>query len=569
MESPVPLEELLQAESAWVEWKEAGDRLAIVKTLVAFANDENDSERGGYVICGVEETKDALGVVRPNLVGLTQGERTGLKQKVLESCANDVSPPLSVTIREENVANDPACAVVIFFVAASSHVHEHQTEKGSKVWGRRDSSTREIKREALRFLRLRKGEITPYLEQPAYNRARGIYASVDDIDMIVAGEFQKWANLPRPMRDYFVPKERIDSTAPSLCVEQVIGPGRTSIVPTNLAVLLFGYEPTRFIRGAFAEVALFPGNDIRGPMTLKEDYAGPLVQVIREVLSVLRGHMGILIDKSRSSFEIRQNRPRYSDKAVQEAIMNAFAHRDYEIPEPVRIKAFSDRIEVASPGGVVPGIDERRMAAGEVIGARWRNAGLSRFLTRMSFGVQAMGQGVPTIFQETVLTSERSPAYEIDATQVKITIPAYHPESMSLDGPPSPPPSPAPKARRDGIILISVGGPSLRPSVEPWIERLGLVGGDIIADVSLIDYVESAPDAWSETAARVLRIVNQCVEERDHSHLHLFYRGPNLIGPVIGAAVANIKPLVVYSYFESKYERAYTLDRRFQRKAVS
>lgn len=563
MDESVSLEELLQRESAWVEWKEAGDRLAVVRTLVAFANDESDSGRGGYVLCGVEETKDGQGSVRPNVVGLIQGERTGLKQKVLESCANDVSPPLTVTVREVPVEGDLARAVVIFHVAASSHVHEHQTEKGSKVWGRRDSSTREIKREALRYLRLRKGEIQAFLDKPAYNRALGLYASLDDIDMVVANEFRKWANLPRPMADYFVPKERIDETAPCLCVEVRTGPERTSIVPTNLAVLLFGSEPTRFIRGAFTEVALFTGTSIRGPMTHKEDYPGPLANVIREVLSVLRGHMGILIDKRQSAFEIRQNRPRYSDKAVQEAIMNAFAHRDYENPEPVRIRAFSDRIEVASPGGVVPGVDTKKILTGEFVGARWRNAGLSRFLARMRFGVQAMGQGVPTIFDETKLTAERSPKYEIDETQVQVTIPAYHPVDISFHEPPAPAPSPEPTGR-DMLLIVSIGSRSIRALVDLSRKRLGLENAEVGLDFSLAGYIDPAQDGFRQFSRKIRDEIAAIAEDPTVGRLHLFYRGPVVFAPLFGALVVNRKSLVIYYYDEKgEYKEAYTINTKF------
>jgi ATP-dependent DNA helicase RecG len=562
MEPPVPLEELLQAESAWVEWKEAGDRLAVIKTLVAFANDENDSGRGGYAICGIEETKDAHGIVQPNVVGLSQGERTGLKQRVLEGCANDVSPPLAVTVREVAMDADPSRAVVIFFVAASEHVHEHQTEKGSKVWVRRDSSTREIKREALRHLRLRKGEITPYLEEAGYNRARGLYASLDDIDMTVANEFRRMANLLRPMADYFVPQERIDPTTPSLCVEKQVGPGQTAVVPTNLAILLFGYEPARFVHGAFVEVALFPGSDIRGPVSVKEDYPGPLVTVIRDIRGALRGHMGILIDKSRSSFEIRQNRPRYSDKAIQEAIMNAFAHRDYELREPIRIKAFSDRIEIASPGGLVTGTDERKLHAGEIVGPRWRNTGLSKFLTRMSFGVQAMGQGIPTIFQETVATAEHPPEYEIDATQVKVTIPAYRPEPISPRAPPSPRPSPSPNGK-DALVLVSIGSTSIRTMVETSLTHLGLEDAEVFMDVALPDYVDPEKRSWESIAKQIRNEFGPILDNPTIGQLHLFYRGPVVFAPLLGALVANAKPLAVYYHEKGKYRIAYTINTRF------
>ncbi|HRI67473.1 MAG TPA: ATP-binding protein [Polyangium sp.] len=560
------LEELLQAESAWVEWKEAGDRLAIVKTLVAFANDENDQGRGGHVICGVEEQKDEHGVVRPNVVGLSQGERTGLKQKVLESCANDVSPPLTVTVREVPMQDEPGRAVVIFFVAASDHVHEHQTKEGSKVWGRRDSSTREIKREALRQLRLRKGEIPPVLDRPAYKRAVLQYADLSDIHKAAFEDFHREVELRRPVDDYFKPGEPMDASSPPLCVSQEIAPGQKAVIPTNLAMLLFGHMPTQFFPGAFAIVSVYPGTARTTPYSVKHKLTGPLVKVIHDVMDKLKAQMGIFMDKSRSALEIRQNRQQYSETAVQEVVMNAFAHRDYENHDPIRVTVFADRIEVVSPGGLLRQADADKIRAGVSVGAHWRNKGLASFLERMRLGVQAEGQGIPTIFEKTKATAERAPEYEIDATEVKVTIPAYHPQAPPAK--PSPP-IPTNTELKDGIILISIGGSSLRSSVEPWLARLGLSSADIIADVSLKEYVESIPDAWSETANKVYQAVAQCVDDRNYSHLHLFYRGPNIIGPVIGAAIANIKPLVVYSYFESRYERAYTLDRRLQRHSKS
>ncbi len=565
MKPPIPLEELLQAESAWVEWKKAGDPMAIVAKLVAFANDVTDSGKGGWVICGVEETKDEHGVVRPNVVGVSQSDLDKLSGKVTSACAQHVSPPIVPSVYQHEAPSDPSRLVLFFHVRVTGQVHAHDTKQGNKVWVLLNSQTHEAKPELLRDLQSRRGVIPPFLNRLAYDSYRRRFATMDDIYMTAADEFKRQAKLPRPMAEYFSPDERIDATSPPLCAEHEIAPGQTAVIPTNLAILLFGHEPTRFIPGAYAIVSVYPGTDRTGVHSARFEFTDCTTKTINDVISKLKGYMGVSMDKSRSALEIRQNRSRYSDEAVQEAVMNAFAHRDYENHEPLRITVFSDRIEVGSPGTVPQGLDIDRIRNGQSVGSHWRNVGLSGFLRRMQLGVQAEGQGIPKIFQETVETAERPPIYEIDAMQVKITLPAYEPPPPSPRAPPRSPIGPAETELRDGIVLISIGGPSLRSQVEHAQLRLGLDKCDIVTDLSITDYVPAEPDAWGETARLVRAAIEPYINDPTRPRLHLFYRGPNIIGPVIGAAVAGAKPLVVYSYFDGAYERAYTLDRRLLR----
>ena len=66
----------------------------------------------------------------------------------------------------------------------------------------------------------------------------------------------------------------------------------------------------------------------------------------------------------------------------------------------------------------------------------------------------------------------------------------------------------------------------------------------------------------------IVRLYDLCyngrwVEDPRFARLHLFYRGPVVIAPLLGALIAPAKPLVVYHYEDGRYRPAYTLDRRF------
>ncbi len=555
VEPPIDIEELLRGESAWVEWKRTGDPLKIVGKLVAFANDSTNSGRGGWVVCGVEEAKSDEGFAEPRVVGMTQGEITGVRNRVMEGCAKHVSPPLVPQVYETPVAGDAGRRLLLFYMPVSGQLHEHHTREGSKVWVLWDSETREATGELLRELRARKGASPPFLQRPCFQ------ASLQDLYLTAAEEFRLEAGLPRPIEDYLEPGEKIEASAPPLCVAHEMAPGRTRVVPTYLAVLLFGREPASFIQGAHAILSVYPGVARTEVHSQKFKLHGPLVKLVHDVIDKLGGYMGVSIDKSRSAMEIRQNRQRFSEKAVQEAVVNAFAHRDYENPEPVRITVFSDRMEVASPGGVPLGVDVARLKAGEAVGPRWRNPALSSFLERMAIGVQAEGQGIPTIHRETLEVAERPPEYVVDATQVTAILPAYQPP------PPSPRPSPSPSAGatvgREGLVLISIGASSIRPQVEASRAHLALEGVDVVMDFVSPEYVAAPPDGWQQILKRIRVEVTRLLDDPSLRRLHLFYRGPIVIPALLGALIVNAKPLRVYHHEGGAYSLAYDLDRRF------
>lgn len=549
--NPADLDDLLQRESARVEWKrQAAEVEDVVKTLSAFANDLEDSRQGGWVVCGVEEVRDDHGFPGARRVGLTASRFQEVQGKVLDWCRSRISPPVVPTVNEVLLAEDPSRRILVFHVPPSPHVHSFREENGStRYWIRHGSQTVEARGELLRQLRQRKEDVPSILQRPCPG------ATLEDLDLVAAREFLVQANLPHLPEEYLRAGARLDAFSYPLFLTPPGASQGAPAVPTYLAVLLFGREPTRWLPGAYGVFTVYAGTARTEAHSTRFQAAGLLPSLIRNLLDRLQLYTGISIDKSGSAMEIQQNRPRYSMKALQEALVNAFAHRDYESPEPVRITVFSDRIEVVSPGGPVSGMDPERLKLGEAT-PHWRNPSLASFLLRLQLA-QNEGQGLKTIIHETLATAGQRPRIEPTPATFEVAIPAFQPSPSASRGPDTL------EAAKQGLILISVGGKSVRPVVEHSLADLGLEGTEVLVDFAIPEYVSPDAQHWEAEAARIRDEVRTWVEDPRYSRLHLFYRGPVVIAPLLGALIAPAKPLVVYHYEDGRYTPAYTLDRRF------
>jgi len=426
----------------------------------------------------------------------------------------------------------------------------HVEWKGEQFWVLRDSHTIEAKGALLKELLRKKKEEPPFLERPCST------ASLDDINRTAAEEFLGELRLRGTPADYLKPGVTIDALSHPLVIAEATAPDEKKPVPTYLALLLFGREPSRFVPGARAVLSIYEGDTKAATSAIRVDVTGPLPKLIRDILEKLALHNGTSIDKSADALAIRQNRPRYSSKAVQEAVVNAFAHRDYESGEPTRITVFSDRIEVENPGGLDADADPALLTSGRAP-VRWRNRALASFLLRMELA-QNEGQGIPTIQKETFEVSGRPPDFHLTKTSFQVVIPAFQP---------TPPPQrvtvASPRSAVEGLVLISIGGESLLPFVEASRKELGLEDVAVLVDLAIPEYVEPDAKHWEENARRLRKVVKSCVDNPAVSRLHLFYRGPVVMAPLLGALVAPAKPLVVYHYEGGRYRQAYVLDRRF------
>lgn len=116
---------------------------------------------------------------------------------------------------------------------------------------------------------------------------------------------------------------------------------------TNAGVLFFT-DASEFLNCKCRLV--FVDGEPRG----SKEYEGPVWKIIEDVFT------DIARELKRTEVVVATRRVRieeYPLRALREAIINAFAHRNYAIPSDVRIFVHPDRIVVRSPGGLMPGVD--------------------------------------------------------------------------------------------------------------------------------------------------------------------------------------------------------------------
>ena len=108
-----------------------------------------------------------------------------------------------------------------------------------------------------------------------------------------------------------------------------------------------------------------------------------------------------ILNNTRRRFIINDSGPRdeipeLPVKAVKEALMNAFAHRDWTSSGSVQIDIFNDAVEILSPGWFIEGQDPDEHLANESTSSKTRNANITKTLYR-SGDIESYGTGIPRI----------------------------------------------------------------------------------------------------------------------------------------------------------------------------
>lgn len=93
--------------------------------------------------------------------------------------------------------------------------------------------------------------------------------------------------------------------------------------------------------------------------------------------------------------------PEYSIEVLREAVIHADVHRDYsKRGERVRVFYSPDRVEVHSPGLLLPGITVEQMQRGEVQ-SKLRNPVLAGLLSTLPGYIEQIGSGIGFMLDET------------------------------------------------------------------------------------------------------------------------------------------------------------------------
>lgn len=110
--------------------------------------------------------------------------------------------------------------------------------------------------------------------------------------------------------------------------------------------------------------------------------------------------------------------PQYPMIAWREAIMNAFAHRDYSIPGMVFIRHWPDRLEINSPGAFIGGVNPQNILHHPPV---TRNRYLVETILMATRLVNRSNLGVPRIFRALLEEGKEPPIFEEAGDVVKLT----------------------------------------------------------------------------------------------------------------------------------------------------
>jgi predicted HTH transcriptional regulator len=414
MNPVVDLKELAAREGEQVEWKEnVGDINDVVEALSAFANDLPNLG-GGYVVCGAREVRDEHGFPRLERVGLVAARLREVEGTVLNRCRDLVSPSI-VPLVAELPAETAERRILVFIQPATGQAHLFRRgSDGGKYFVRVSRESREARNGVLRELLVRKGALEPW------DRRVCAGATVNDLDLLALRDaLQRMGifSVERGVEPFLSDTAQLSPFVPPLCVREPL----TGVLrPRNFAMLLFGREVQRFVPGAFSLFSIYPGTDRSDPHAERYELAGTLLDQARRLTELLDIQSYTTFDKSDPA---APNALKYPKRALYEAMGNALAHRDYELPDPTRITVFADRIEVLSPGPLPLGLDPVAFREGRA-GPKWRNQTLAWFFSRLQLA-QAEGQGIPTILRTMREEGCPSPTLEASEVRVQCVLPAH------------------------------------------------------------------------------------------------------------------------------------------------
>jgi len=417
--SRIDLVELARREGEQIEWNENdADENDVVETLTAFANDLQNLG-GGYVVCGAKEDRDEHGFPKLVRTGLTSARFKEIENTVLARCRERVSPPITPLVEELESA-EPARRILVFLQPATRSAHTFRRgSDGAKHFVRVSRSTIEARNGLLLNLLVRKDALEPWDRRPCNG------ATVRDLDLVALRDAMVQMELLEPERGvdrFLADGVSLSPLVPSLCVAE---PLTGELRPRNFAVLLFGRDPQRFIP-AFSSFSVYPGVDRGSNFSRLLDVPGTLLTQAYRLQFLLENEAETLVDKA--DFKTTNAR-KYPLRALQEAMVNVLAHRDYQLVDPSRIISYSDRIEFVSPGALPIGVTLEDLRTGTVT-PRWRNQALAWILTRLRLA-QATGQGIRTICN--TMKDAGCPEPVFNSTEVSVTcVLRAHPRASSM-----------------------------------------------------------------------------------------------------------------------------------------
>jgi ATP-dependent DNA helicase RecG len=206
--------------------------------------------------------------------------------------------------------------------------------------------------------------------------------------------------------------------------------------------------------------------------------------------------------------------PDFDKRAFREALVNAFAHRNYAQLNRVRVQIDDDGLLISSPGGFVEGITIHNLLTAE---PRSRNPALADVLKRIGLA-ERTGRGIDRIFEGALVYGRPLPDYSIsDSMNVRLFIPRANPDEAFTKLIAEAMQNPSFGANVFALLILYELRHARRATLEELVEKAQTDKSRVRTIVErLIEtgYLESTGNARGRTytlSAKIYRMLNESV----------------------------------------------------------
>ena len=391
----INIEELLSArtvESDRIEYKKGWNPDAIYRSICAFANDF-DNTGGGYIIVGVEEDEVTKTGKRP-VIGLTTAEQADIQRKMI-GFNNLLKPVYHPHLYIEEV--DGKQILVLWIPGGSSRPYQvpelvTAREKRYFYFIRRYANSAKANLEEQQ-------ELITLANQIPFDDRSNTQAKMENISMVLIKDYLVKVNSRLAEQVGKIPDRELLGQ-----MELISGPVE-HVFPRNVGLMMFSENPEKYFPCTRVEIVEFPEGDA-GAYVEQDPITGPVPEQIYRTLRFLRDRLvrEKVIKPADKAESIRITS--YPYQAIEETLVNAFYHRDYQQREPIEIRIYPSSIVFINHGGPDRSIRLEAFNSGQVQSRRYRNRRLGEFLKELEL-TEGRATGIPTILR--VLEDNGSP----------------------------------------------------------------------------------------------------------------------------------------------------------------
>lgn len=402
------LEIIANGENSGIEFKRDDLRPEqLAREIVALAN-----LRGGRVLLGVEDDGTISGI-----------QRADLETWIMDTVFGRYVHPMLVPFYEEVALDDGRRVAVVSIAAGTAKPYVLRHNGREDIYVRLGSTSRLASREQQARL-FESGEMLHAEALPVSGATMEALDREKLLDYLLnlAGDREAPAT-----EDAW----RTRLTGLGFMAAPESGPAQCTIA----GLVLFGRAPRRFLRQAgirwvaFKEVdknyqALDDATlDASLVARFRQDGGASRAVVERGLIEELMQRIQPFLTREEAALADGLRRERvsnYPPEALREAVVNALAHRDWTRALEVEVIAYSDRIQVLSPGSLQNSMTVEKMLAGQ---RSPRNPIIVDVLRDYGY-VDARGMGVRNKIVPLVREFSGSEAvYEVTDDHVRLTMP--------------------------------------------------------------------------------------------------------------------------------------------------